>query len=290
MTQDAPKSGVDAQVDNVDNLVKVEEQDTPKETEKGNSEGGLSLEQLLQAGVHFGHKASRWNPKMAPYIFTTRNKFHIIDLEKTREKIRQAQEFTADIIKSGGTVLFVGTKRQSKDIVKKYAIECGMPYVSERWLGGTLTNFKTIQRSIRKLKDLEELLGSEKIKNYTKKEQLMKEREFKKGMILFEGIRKLKKLPEAVFVVDTDDEKIAVREARSTGVKVIGLTDTNSDPSQIDYLIPANDDATKAIDLITRCMAESIKQGKQAETVVAVKQPEKEAEKQPEKAGVNTST
>lgn len=273
MSQDTKKSEADTQVDN---LVKTKKQSEPKEVEVDISKGDLTLEQLLQAGAHFGHKASRWNPKMAPFIFTTRNKFHIIDLEKTFKKIRQAQEFAASIVKSGGVVLFVGTKRQSKDIIKKYALESDMPYVSERWLGGTLTNFKTIQRSIRKMKGLEELLASDKIKNYTKKEQLMMAREHKKSILLFEGIRKLKKLPEAVFVVDTDDEKIAVREAKITGVKVIGLTDTNSDPEQIDYLIPANDDAGKTIELITKCIAEACKNNaKPAETAVSEKKDEK---------------
>lgn len=243
----------------VDNLVQTKKQTEAGEPAADVSKGDLTLEKLLEAGAHFGHKASRWNPKMAPYIFTTRNKFHIIDLEKTYKKIRQAQEFVTNVVKSSGVVLFVGTKRQSKDVVKKYAVESGMPYVSERWLGGTLTNFKTIQRSIRKMKDLEELLSGDKIKNYTKKEQLMIAREYKKSMLLFEGIRLMKKLPEAVFVVDTVDEKIAVREAKASGVKVIGLTDTNSDPDQIDYLIPANDDAGKTIELITRCIAEACK-------------------------------
>ena len=262
MAQDTPQSEVDSQVDN---LVKTKEPDKPKEPENNIFDGDLTLEKLLQSGAHFGHKASRWNPKMAPFIFTTRNKFHIIDLEKTYKKIRQAQDFVSNIVKSGGTVLFVGTKRQSKNIVKKYAVAANMPYVNERWLGGTFTNFKTIQRSIRKLKDLEDLFKSDSIKNYTKKEQLMKSREYKKKMILFEGIRKLKKLPEAVFVIDTDDEKIAVGEARSAGVRVIGLTDTNSDPEQIDYIIPANDDAAKAIELITSCIASAAKQGVESE-------------------------
>ncbi|PIR96760.1 MAG: 30S ribosomal protein S2 [Candidatus Doudnabacteria bacterium CG10_big_fil_rev_8_21_14_0_10_41_10] len=222
----------------------------------------LTLEELLKAGAHFGHRASRWNPKMASYIFTTRNKFHIIDLEKTYQKIKQAQDYITETVGSGGKILFVGTKKQSKALVKKHAQACGMPYVTERWLGGTLTNFRTIQRSIKKMSSIEELLKSDRIKNYTKKEQLMMKREMDKSILLFEGVRDMKKPPEAVFVVDTGDEVIAVREAHTTGVKVIGITDTSGDPSMIDFIIPANDDASKAIDLITGYIADAVNKGK----------------------------
>lgn len=218
----------------------------------------VTLEELLKAGAHFGHKTSRWNPKMAPYIFTVRNKFHIIDLEKTYEKIREAREFAAEIAKGGGTVLFVGTKKQAREIVRRHANACGMPFVITRWLGGTLTNFKIIQKSMRKLTQQEELLESEAVKNYTKKERLMLEREVGKSRVLFEGLRTLKKLPDAVFVVDVSSDAIAVREARQTKVKVIGIVDTNTDPAVADYPIPANDDAIKALDLITGSIAEGI--------------------------------
>lgn len=226
----------------------------------------ITLEELLKAGAHFGHRASRWNPKMAPYIFTTRNKFHIIDLEKTKSKIQKAQDFVSGIAKSGGIVLFVGTKKQARPVVKKYAEAARMPYVTERWLGGTLTNFKTIQKSIKKMAFLEGLLGSERIKNYTKKEQLMMKREYDKSMNLFAGIRNMKCLPDAIFVAAADDEKIAVREARDTGVKVVGVTDTNSDPSQVDFIIPANDDATKTVELITACISGAIATAKVSST------------------------
>ena len=218
----------------------------------------ITLEDLLKSGAHFGHKASRWNPKMAPYIFTVRNKFHVIDLEKTHEKIKEASAFAADVAKGGGTVLFVVTKRQAREIVRKHALACGMPFVVTRWLGGSLTNFKTIQKSMRKLTAQEELLGSEKIANYTKKERLMLEREVNKSRVLFEGVRTLKKLPDAIFAIDVISDAIAVREARQMKVKIIGIVDTNSDPKVADYPIPANDDAIKALDLICGQLAQAI--------------------------------
>jgi len=218
-----------------------------------------TLEELLGVGAHFGHRVSRWNPKMAPYIFTTRNKFHIIDLDKTLEKLKTAADYVSDVVSGGGLVLFVGTKRQAKPIIKKYAKEAGMPFVAERWLGGSLTNFKTIQRSIRKLDDLEKLVESPEIENYTKKERLMMEREINKNRILFEGIRNLKKLPDALFVLDSNIDKIAVEEARVVGVPVIGIADTNSDPGAFSCLIPANDDSIKTLDLITKIIGEAAK-------------------------------
>lgn len=222
----------------------------------------LTLEELLAAGAHFGHKVSRWNPKMAPYIFTVRNKFHVIDLEKTRQKISEAQDYVVNLVKGGGTVLFVGTKRQARTIIKKQAIACGMPFVVTRWLGGTLTNFRTIQRSIKKLASREELLASEKVKNYTKKERLMMQREVAKSKLLFEGIRDLKKLPDAIFVIDTNGENIAVREAGDCGIKIIGIVDTNSDPSVIDFPIPANDDAIKTLEIIIKSIAAAVEKGR----------------------------
>lgn len=221
-----------------------------------------TLEELLAAGAHFGHRVSRWNPKMAPYIFTTKNRFHIIDLDKTLGKLKQAEEFVSSVAKRGGIILFVGTKRQAKDIIRTQAKAAGMPYVSERWLGGTLTNFKTIQRSIKKLFSREELLKSSRIDSYTKKERLMIEREVAKNTVLFEGIRDMKKLPDAMFVVDSNADKIAVQEARLTGVPVIAITDTNVDPALIDYLIPANDDAMKTIELITSRISGAIRDSK----------------------------
>ncbi|HLC44419.1 MAG: 30S ribosomal protein S2 [Candidatus Doudnabacteria bacterium RIFCSPHIGHO2_01_FULL_50_11] len=231
----------------------------------------ITLEQLLASGAHFGHKTSRWNPKMAPYIFTVRNKFHIIDLEKTHEKLVAAQAFAADIVRGGGTVLFVGTKRQAQKVVREQALACGSPYVTTRWLGGTLTNFKTIQRSIRKLTQLEELLSGLGVAKYTKKERLMFERERAKNTILFEGIRTLKKIPEALFAIDTNSDSIAVKEARLMGVRVIAIVDTNSDPGLVDYPIPANDDAIKSVSLITQAVSEAIAEARTATPAPEVK-------------------
>jgi small subunit ribosomal protein S2 len=228
----------------------------------------ITLEDLLAAGAHFGHKVSRWNPKMAPYIFAVRNKFHIIDLEKTHEALVKAQNFVRDAVKSGGTVLFVGTKKQARDIVKKHSLACNMPFVVTRWLGGTLTNFKTIQRSIRKLAQLESLLAGPEVVKYTKKERLMMEREVAKNTLLFEGIRNLKRIPEVIFVFDTITDIIAVKEAKVCRVKLVGIVDTNADPKNIDYPIPCNDDALKALDIIGGAIAEAINEGRAGATAI----------------------
>ncbi|MBI4053904.1 MAG: 30S ribosomal protein S2 [Candidatus Doudnabacteria bacterium] len=231
----------------------------------------LTLEELLKSGAHFGHKAARWNPKMAPYIFTTRNKFHIIDLQKTFDAIRAAQEFVKQTAAGGGTVLFVGTKRQAREVIKQQALLCDSPFVITRWLGGTLTNFRTIQKSIRKLSQQEELIRSPEFSRYTKKERLMIEREHKKNTILFEGLRNLKKLPDAIFVTDSNADVITVREARIMKVKILGITDTNADPSMIDFPIPANDDSIKTIELIAKCVAAAVLEGKNLQAQPTVK-------------------
>ncbi|MBI4050565.1 MAG: 30S ribosomal protein S2 [Candidatus Doudnabacteria bacterium] len=222
-----------------------------------------TLEELLNAGVHFGHMASRWNPKMRPFIFTTRNRIHVINLEKTQEYLKRALDFVKDTASASGQVLFVGTKRQAKEEIKKAAISCGMPFVAIRWLGGTFTNFKTIQKTIRKLEKLQKLRDGEDFESkYTKKERLLIEREIQKLEQLFEGTKGLKKLPEAVFVADINHDQIAVKEAKASGIKVVGLVDTNSDPEGIDYPIPSNDDAIKSISLIANKIAEAVKEGK----------------------------
>ena len=222
-----------------------------------------TLDELLTAGVHFGHMSSRWNPKMNPYIFTTRNKIHVINLEKTLEKLKVALDYARDLAARGGSILFVGTKRQAKDQVRKAAMSCGMPYVTIRWLGGTFTNFKTIQKTIKKLERLQKMKEAPDFDTkYIKKERLLIEREITKLENLFEGIKNVKKLPEAVFAVDINHDKIAIAEAKKTGIKVIGLADTNSDPQNLDYLIPSNDDSIKAIALMTSLMAEAINEGK----------------------------
>ena len=222
-----------------------------------------TLEELLTAGVHFGHLSSRWTPKMERYIFTTRNRIHVIDLEKTLEKLKTALDYARGVAKNGGTVLFVGTKRQAKDQVKKAAQAAGMPFVTIRWLGGTFTNFKTIQKTIKKLERLQKLKVSPDFETkYIKKERLLIEREIAKLENLFEGIKDMKKLPEAIFAVDINHDKIAVTEAQKTGIKVIGLVDTNSDPEGIDYAIPSNDDSIKAITLMADAVAAAVNEGK----------------------------
>lgn len=228
----------------------------------------VSLLELLKSGAHFGHTTSRWNPKMKPYIFTVRNNIHILDLEKTKKALLKAAKFAQEISSRGGTILFVGTKRQSKDVVKKWATAANSPYVNVRWLGGSFTNFKTIQRTIRKMEKLENMkMSGELQNNYTKKERLMIEREIEKLKKLFEGIAGMKKLPDAIFVTDVKHDSIAVTEAQKSKVKIIGLVDTNCSPERIDYPIPCNDDATKAIEIMCSVIAESIIEGKSTQTI-----------------------
>lgn len=222
----------------------------------------ISLMEMLKAGVHFGHKTSLWNPKMAPFIYTQRNNIHILDLEKTKNKLQDALNYAKDLASKGGVILFVGTKRQAKEEVRKAAESCGMPYVVTRWLGGTFTNFRTIQRTIKKMERLEKLMADGEIKKYTKKEQLMIQREVEKMKTFFSGIKEMKKLPDAIFVLDVKYDHIPVEEARQSKVKIIGLVDTNADPTKIDYLIPSNDDAIKVITYMAQVMADAVKEGK----------------------------
>ena len=239
-----------------------------------------TIEELLDAGVHFGHLSSRWNPKMKPFIFTTRNRIHIINLERTLDELKSALDHMKAIAKAGGTVLFVGTKRQAKDEVRAAAESCGMPFVTIRWLGGTFTNFRTIQKTIKKLETLNKLSVSEDFEvKYTKKERLLIEREIAKLENLFSGIKTMKKIPEAMFVVYSNHDKNAVKEARAAKVKVIGMADTNVDPTQIDYLIPANDDAIKSISLVVKLAAQAVNEGRAEMTAAAPPVVEKEAAK-----------
>lgn len=241
-----------------------------------------TLEELLTAGVHFGHLSSRWNPKMEQYIFTTRNQIHVINLEKTLERLKVALDYIRDLASRGETILFVGTKRQAKDAVKAAALACGMPYVTIRWLGGTFTNFKTIQRTIKKLEKLQNMKSAADFETkYTKKERLLMEREITKLENLFEGIKTMKKLPEAIFAVDVGHDQIAVKEARGTKIKVVGLTDTNSRIDDVDYPIPSNDDAIKAISLMVSLVAAAVNEGK-AHSVVAAVAPAVEEKKKDE--------
>ena len=226
----------------------------------------ISMKQLLEAGVHFGHQTRRWNPKMGQYIYTERNGIHIIDLQKTVGKIDEAYKAMSDIIADGGTVLFVGTKKQAQDTVKQEAERCGMYYVNERWLGGMLTNHKTISKRIDRLEEIREMQADGTINKYAKKEALKMMAEADKLEKYLGGIKDMKGMPGAIFVVDPKKERIAVKEARILGIPVVGIVDTNCDPDDVDYIIPANDDAIRAVKLITSCMADAIVEAKQGES------------------------
>jgi small subunit ribosomal protein S2 len=222
----------------------------------------VGLKDLLEAGVHFGHQTRKWNPKMKPYIFIARGGIYIIDLQRTLRALNRACDFLKEIGARGGTVLFVGTKKQAKVAIREYAERVGMPYVTERWLGGMLTNHQTIYKSVQKLDEIEAMMADGRMENFSKKEQLEFSRRFEKLNTNLGGIRKMKGVPDAVFVVDTAEEETAVREANKLGVPVIGIVDTNCDPTLIQYPIPGNDDAIRAITLFTRVVAESIEEGR----------------------------
>lgn len=237
----------------------------------------VSLKELLEAGAHFGHQTRRWNPKMGRFIYGARNGIHIIDLTKTADHLKEAQTFIKNIASAGGSVLFVGTKRQGKSIVKAEAEAAGMPYVTERWLGGMLTNFRTIRLQISRLKKLEAQKESgEMSANYNKKEQLVLEEEMAKLNHIFGGIKDMDQLPAALFVVDVPKEDIAVAEAIKLGIPVVAITDTNADPDLIDYAIPANDDAIKTIKTISHAIAEVAAEGKSVATKTAEKNQKEE--------------
>ncbi|MGI6192768.1 MAG: 30S ribosomal protein S2 [Christensenellales bacterium] len=225
----------------------------------------ISMKQLLEAGVHFGHQTRRWNPKMAEYIFTERNDIYIIDLQKTVKKIDEAYNFLREVSASGAPILFVGTKKQAQESIQSEAERCGMYYVNHRWLGGMLTNFKTIQSRINKLKQIEKMEAEGKLDLLPKKEvgKLMKIKEKLENNL--GGIAEMKRLPGAIFVVDSRKEHIAVMEARSLGIPIVGIVDTNCDPDEIDYVIPGNDDAIRAVKLIASKMADAILEGRQGE-------------------------
>jgi small subunit ribosomal protein S2 len=218
-----------------------------------------SLEEMLKAGVHFGHRTSKWNAKMEPYIFTTRNNVHIIDLEKTEEKLKEALEFLQKIKEKKGTVIFVGTKISAKEITQQSAQEVKMPYVIERWIGGTLTNFKVISKRLEYIRDLEKKRETGELKKYTKKEQHEFNIELQKMNKQFGGIKEMTKLPDALLVIDTHKEKLAVKEAKMKEIPVVGLCDTNADPTIIDYPIPANDDAISSLKLILGAIVKALK-------------------------------
>jgi small subunit ribosomal protein S2 len=233
------------------------------QTERRELMTDISMKQLLEAGVHFGHQTSRWNPKMKPYIFGARNGIHIIDLQQTVTMFKDVETVVRNIAAAGGNVLFVGTKKQAQDSVREEAERCAMFHVHNRWLGGTLTNFSTIRQSIERLRKLEEMESDPKIvEALTKKEMLGLKREKDKLEQSLGGIKAMRKLPDAIFVVDPKQEEIAVREARKLGIPVIAVIDTNCDPDMVDYKIPGNDDAIRAIRLFCAAMADAVIEGK----------------------------
>ena len=220
------------------------------------------IKQLLEAGAHFGHSRSRWNPKMKQFIFGERSKIYIIDLEKTVESINKAREFLKDIVSKGGKLLFVGTKKQAQDIIFEVAQRSGMYFVKDRWLGGTLTNFKTIHNSIKRLKEIEAMEQDGTFAAITKKEKAILTKEMEKLKKNLQGIVDMEKMPDAVFVVDAKKEGIAVREARKLSIPIVAIVDTNADPDLIDFPIPANDDAMRSIKLIVNLLTEGIMEGR----------------------------
>ena len=223
----------------------------------------ITMKELLEAGVHFGHQTRRWNPKMKEYIFGERNGIHIIDLQKTLKMFREASRFVADISGQGRTVLFVGTKRQAQEAVAEEAKRCGAFFVNHRWLGGTLTNWATLQKSIKRLKLLKAMNEDGRIKELSKKEQARLDREMKHLFQNLEGIENMTQLPDAMFVIDSNAEEIAVKEARRMGVPVVSVVDTNCDPDVVDWIIPGNDDALRAIRLFTTKIADAVVEGRQ---------------------------
>ena len=224
----------------------------------------VSMRQMLEAGVHFGHQARFWNPKMAPFIFGERNKIHIINLEKTLPLYNDAMNFIGKMVSNKGTVLFVGTKRSARETIRNEAERCKMPFVNHRWLGGMLTNFKTVRQSIKRLKDLETMEQDGTFDKLSKKEALMLMREKEKLDRSLGGIKDMMRLPDALFVVDVGHEKIAVAEARKLGIPVVGIVDTNHSPVDIDYVIPGNDDSIRAIQLYVQGVADAVDEGRSA--------------------------
>ena len=246
----------------------------------------ISMKQLLEAGVHFGHQTRRWNPKMAPYIFTERNGIHIIDLQKSVGKVDEAYKAVFDIASQGGTILFVGTKKQAQDAVRVEAERCGMFYVNERWLGGMLTNFKTIRSRIERLKQIEIMSQDGTFDVLPKKEVIALRKEWDKLEKNLGGIKEMTRIPDAIFVVDPKKERICVQEAHVLGITLIGIGDTNSDPEELDYIIPGNDDAIRAVKLIVSKMADAVIEANQGEEMVS----EDVAAEMAEAAGASEAT
>lgn len=223
----------------------------------------ISMKQLLEAGVHFGHQTRRWNPKMDRFIFTERNGIYIIDLQKTVKKVEEAYEFTREIAAEGGTILFVGTKKQAQDAIEKEAKKCEMPFINQRWLGGLLTNYKTIKKRIERLNELNEMEEDGTFDLLPKKEVIDLKHERERLEKFLGGIKNMNGMPDAIFIVDPRKERIAVQEAHILGIPIIGIVDTNCDPDEIDYPIPGNDDAIRAVKLVTETIANAVLEGKQ---------------------------
>ncbi len=221
----------------------------------------ITMKELLEAGVHFGHQTKRWNPRMKEYIFGERNGIYIIDLQKTLKLFKDASKFVTELCASGKTILFVGTKRQAQDAIAEEATRAGMPYINQRWLGGLLTNWVTVQKSVKRLQELDEMATDGRYDLLTKKEVIKLERERKHLQANLAGIKTMKRLPDAIFVVDSNNEAIAVKEARKLGIPVVAVVDTNCDPTVVDYVIPGNDDALRAIRLFTSKVADSAAEG-----------------------------
>ncbi|GGJ92667.1 30S ribosomal protein S2 [Lentibacillus kapialis] len=240
----------------------------------------ISMKQLLEAGVHFGHQTRRWNPKMKKYIFTERNGIYIIDLQKTVKKVDEAYNYVKDIAANGGSVLFVGTKKQAQDSVRDEATRSGMFYVNQRWLGGTLTNFQTIRKRINRLKDIEHMEEDGTFDVLPKKEVIGLLKEKDRLVKFLGGIKEMNKLPDALFVIDPRKERIAIAEAHKLNIPIIAMVDTNCDPDEIDYVIPANDDAIRAVKLLTSKMADAILEVKQGEETEEVQTEESQSEEE----------
>jgi len=259
----------------------------------------INMRQLLEAGVHFGHQTRFWHPKMAPFIYGQRNKIHIINLDYTLKSFRDAINFLSSVAASGGQILYVGTKRSAQQSVAREASRAGMPYVSKRWLGGMLTNFKTVKQSIKRLHELEKIIDEGGLENLSKKEGLILTRELNKLNLGLGGIKNMEKLPDALFVIDVGFERIAVSEASKLGIPVVGIVDTNNSPVGIDYVIPGNDDATRSIDLYTSSVTDAIldakavhtqKMGEIVEEFVEVEGPSDESNNQSKNKGSSTAS
>jgi small subunit ribosomal protein S2 len=250
--------------------------------EKENMVETPTLKEMLEAGVHFGHKTSRWHPKMAPYIFASKSGVHVINLERTQEKLREALLYLAKVASEGKKVVFVGTKKQAGEIVKSAAENCDMPYVTERWLGGTLTNFSVVQRAIKKLERMKIQASGPDIETLKKRDRVKLLQAIEKSEKLVGGLVRLTELPEALILIGAHDEKNAAAEAKAAGIKIVALLDTNANPSEVDFPIPANDDATKSIAMFVKLFADTIKKNKTLKVVpkdIAEKKPETEKSK-----------